>query len=59
MLQIEPDAKIVQSYFRNQTSLKTEHDMWAFASKAKGLPFTVSIFCFRLTYQRCKPLGQH
>src|SRR5260221_3907684 len=36
-LQIEPDAKIVQSYFRSQASLKTGHVMRTFASQAKGI----------------------
>ncbi len=36
-LQIEPDAKIVQSHFRSQASLKSRQVMRAFASQAEGV----------------------
>lgn len=36
-LQIEPDAKIVQSNFRSQASLKARHVMRAFARQAEGI----------------------
>jgi hypothetical protein len=36
-LQIEPDAKIVQSHFRGQASLKSRQVMRAFASQAEGV----------------------
>ena len=59
-LQIEPDAKMVQSYLRGQASLKSRQVMRTFPAKRKvfnTLSLTVSMICRTLANQRRKALG--